>query len=543
MSTNIALLERPIYVVDTNVIVDYVDIIPNGNPKPPEEPTVDLTGAHLVIPTAVVRELSSFKKENSERGKAARMALDRLRKLVEGDLKTINGAYNLEASATVTGRNQVISILPVHKSFKKSLPFSPSEDDMDGQIILATLTVMALCDGMRISGTSIIDNSARGIGFARPKNVTLLTNDNGLAIRARERGIRTQRFGYQKPVPYTGRRDLVVPKELFSEFYGLGKVSRKKFEEIMPQEPRLIANEFVVMKLANTGEYPPGFNPAEDPYFEHIGRYDMEEDAIVPLRYVNRFPIWPGNAGQAIYAEALSDPKIAAVICTGPAGSGKTYMAMVYSYLACRRNDYAGITVVPCENRTDIGALPGDLEDKMEPDVAPMKDALINYYLKECSRQKKSAKKPKKKNDAETTEEEQPTTEQENRKKGLSDLKWAEARAKETWDNWVTSVPVSTAHGRTFAYQIALFDEFQDQSPAQADTLLKRLGTDGKIVLTGDVEQIHNPYLDRINNGLVYAGQLLLDNPMVAQVSFTEDEVVRHPLVREIARRQKKTGQ
>lgn len=80
---------------------------------------------------------------------------------------------------------------------------------------------------------------------------------------------------------------------------------------------------------------------------------------------------------------------------------------------------------------------------------------------------------------------------------------------------------------------------FQDQNAMQADTLVKRIGTKGKIVLTGDIEQIHAPYLDRDNNGLVYASHLLIDNTMVAQVHFTEDEVVRHPLVKMVAKRQK----
>ena len=107
------------------------------------------------------------------------------------------------------------------------------------------------------------------------------------------------------------------------------------------------------------------------------------------------------------------------------------------------------------------------------------------------------------------------------------------------WDNWFSSVPIDSARGRDFSYEMAIYDEFQDQNAAQADTLIKRIGTEGKIILTGDIEQIHAPYLDRENNGLVYASRQLFDNPMVAQVHFTEDEVVRHPLVQEIAKRQK----
>ena len=68
---------RPIYVLDTNILLDYGEIIPPPDRSNREirEPTIDLEGAHLIIPSAVVRELSNFKRENSDRGRAAREAL------------------------------------------------------------------------------------------------------------------------------------------------------------------------------------------------------------------------------------------------------------------------------------------------------------------------------------------------------------------------------------------------------------------------------------------------------------------------------------
>ena len=107
------------------------------------------------------------------------------------------------------------------------------------------------------------------------------------------------------------------------------------------------------------------------------------------------------------------------------------------------------------------------------------------------------------------------------------------------WSNWFTNIPIENARGRDFAYEIALYDEFQDQNVAQADTLIKRIGQHGKIILTGDINQIHAPYLDAGNNGITYATRQLYDNSMVAQVCFTEEEVVRHPLVQAIAERQR----
>ena len=208
---------RSIFVIDTNILVDYPDIIPSDEgTNTLREPTVDLSNAHIVIPTAVVRELSSFKKEASERGKAARTVLKRLRSIFEGRDIEMVGAYTLSYEVEIG--EQAFSILPVHKNFKKILPFSPSEDDMDGQIILATLATQFITLGLPINGenpdiqnpmwkkidTTDVTNESliSQLTSSSTKNVTLLTNDNGLAIRATERGISTSRYGY-KPRHHT----------------------------------------------------------------------------------------------------------------------------------------------------------------------------------------------------------------------------------------------------------------------------------------------------------------------------------------------------
>ena len=525
------LKDRPIYVIDTNILIDYVDVIP-GEGGCPQEATVDLTNAHLVIPTVVIRELSNFKGEKSDRGKAARVVLRRLRNLFEQDVHTMGDVYNLKAPVKTLNGTQEISILPVHKDFWHCLPFCPSSNDMDGQIILTALTASIARQGRKVDGSEL----PGGVYTMTFDNVVLLTNDNGLAIRARERGLKTERFGYKYPEPYTGRRDIIVPKELFLEFYNGRSVPSKLFYELMPDEEQLVANEFIVMDLDNPNDYPRDYDYWTDPYFLRVGRYDLNEDAIVPLRYVSEFPTSIKNVGQAIYAEALMDPDIAAVICVGPAGSGKTYMATIFGYMACKDGAFIGVTVVPCENRSKIGALPGDLDEKMDPDVQPLKNALRNYLLTEDPKLKKelgiwqqfgaNGNKPKK-----------------NPEDIGSELGMLRSRLQDRvnmiWDNWFSNVPIEVARGRDFAYELAIYDEFQDQNAVQADTLIKRIGADGKIVLTGDVEQIHAPYLDQSNNGLVYASRQLFDSPMVAQVCFTEDEVVRHPLVKEIAHRQK----
>lgn len=524
---------KPIFVIDTNILIDYVDIIPNGTSSQPEEPTVNLSHAHIVIPTAVIRELSNFKKEKTDRGKAARTALKRIRAIAEKTISSVSDIYKFDAPTEFHNGEQLISIHPVHANFKNCLPYRPSDSDMDGQIILATLSIIFSLHGFRIDGTA----PPNCIDRLKPEQkVILLTNDNGLATRASRRGIFTSRYGYKYPEPYTGRRNLFVPKAIFHEFWNSSLIAREFWEQEMPNAPKLVANEFIIMELENPAEYPKDFDASNNYYWRNIGRYDTTIDAIVPLHYIDRFPTRITNPGQAIYAEALANPQLAAVICTGPAGSGKTYMSTIYGYNACQNGDYIGVTVVPCEDHNDIGALPGDLDEKMDPDIQPFKNAIRNYLLKEDCKFRKELKTLQKfgakaKPEREHNDEEPP--EKKSIKAKLKD------RVDLIWQNWFSSIPINKARGRDFSYELAIYDEFQDQNHSQADTLIKRIGEDGKIIITGDVYQVHSPFLDSENNGLVYASQLLLDHPMVAQVHFREEEVVRHPLVREIAKRQK----
>lgn len=532
--------KRKVFVVDTNIVVDYPGIIPGCDIEQPEEATVDLSHAHIVIPTVVIRELSKFKKEkNSDRGKVARMVLKRIRDIKESSLNSIKDNYELKAEYQVEGSDQTFSLLPVHKRFKKTpaLQFCPSEDDMDGQIILAALSAIFLENGWSIDGTQdeIVSSSMLESG------VTLLTNDNGLAIRARERGIKTESYGYKHPEPYTGRRDLVVPKEMFRKFLNFGRIELADWEANMPDQPELITNEFIVMRLEDKWDYEKGYDPERDYLFTYIGRYDVEEQAIVALQYANKSPVRLHNAGQAIYNEALMDERFSAVVCRGPAGCGKTYMSTVYGYLACKAGSYISVTVVPCDAQSNLGALPGDLDEKMDPNVQPLKNALRNYLLNEKDYAKKklenqqnfgadSDKKPRKKNNGRGGE--QPSD-------GERLKNWLKDQVDLIWDRWFDNVPIEHARGRDFSHDLAIYDEFQDQSVSQADTLIKRLGDKGKIIITGDVEQIHAPYVDSFNNGLVYASELLKDYKEVAQVCFTEGEVIRHPLVKKLVTRQK----
>ncbi|MBP5513122.1 PhoH family protein [Candidatus Saccharibacteria bacterium] len=536
-------LNRNFFVIDTNVLVSYPDIIPNGGGETKifDNPIVDMTDAHIVIPSAVVRELSSFKKEKSERGEVARVLLRRLRRLVENKIHGMDENYHLESPVELSD-GRLMSILPVHADFKKRFPFRPSEDDMDGQIILATLTTMYLVENLesgfdgKHESIDLADSSSR-LGVTSDK-VTLLTNDNGLAIRARARGIKTSRYGYSIPDPYTGRREVVVPNEIFNEFWKERRLDRDLWEAYFPDEAPLVANEFISMKPEDMKSItlPEDYVRGNDEFFCHIGRYDQREDAIMGLRYIQDAPYAIRSEGQAMYTEALLNPDIAVVICTGPAGSGKTYLPTIYGLQACARKIYIDVVVVPCSNTGNRGALPGGLNEKMILDTGPIRNAIRNYLLKETAHFRNKREK-------QIDYFAYATVDDLMKDVGDDEDEYEhpiDAKVNAIWAKYFRNIPVESARGLDFSAELILYDEFQDQSPSQADMLVKRIGEWGKVVITGDIKQIHAPYVDEYNNGITYATSLLYDFPMVARVSLLKDEVERHPLVKMIAERQAK---
>lgn len=523
-------MKRIIYVLDTNILIDYPDLIPNGKTVVLRDSTIDLTGAYIIVPTAVIRELESFKKERSERGRTARLLLKRIRKLrANTSSGKLMDSYYLRQPVYIEERDQYFSVMPVYKNFSASLPYQPSDDDMDGQIILTTMAAACINIGAPIDGTANPDE----LDFSS-SNVTLLTNDNGLAIRANERGIRTNRYGYRLPLPYTGRRDLTVPAELLENFVNGDfdcVISLEEWQQAMPDEPKLIANEFIVMNN------PDAKVDLTESKWRNIGRYDAETRSIVHLRYLKSGPdIVVKNAGQAIYLEALRDPNIAMVICTGPAGTGKTFMVALYALWACQNGYYIGTAVVPCRTENNYGFLPGDLNEKLDPAVQPIKNAIRNNLLNTKYKQRLEQLK---KFGATSTE---PSNEKSNESGNKKSIRLSvEEEADMLFENWFGEpIPIDDARGRSFDQMIAVYDEFQDQNDKEADTLLKRLGEEGKVVITGDVEQVHAAYLDKDNNGIVFAKEQVKDDPAVAIVNFNPEEVVRHSLVKRIAERQQK---
>lgn len=190
--------KRPYYVLATDIVLNHLDAIPfpwqdsdksqdGASPKQPQDKT-GLRKARVIIPTAVVRELSELHKNTTDH--VPKRALTYLRRLAESRLTSMDAHYELHMLEDQEGEAN-FAILPVHQNFAEAIPFKPAADDYGGQTILAALTVMFILAGLRIDGTAL---KGMANGLQPDASVVLLTNDDCLAIRARVRGVATAKL-------------------------------------------------------------------------------------------------------------------------------------------------------------------------------------------------------------------------------------------------------------------------------------------------------------------------------------------------------------
>ena len=131
------------------------------------------------------------------------------------------------------------------------------------------------------------------------------------------------------------------------------------------------------------------------------------------------------------------------------------------------------------------------------------------------------------------------TTDSYDKQRNLKDLQIKiRNESNNLYNKYFKNIPVEAARGLDFANMFVIYDEFQDQTPDQADMLLKRIAKDSKVVISGDIKQIHQHGLSKQNNGLSYAKQLCSGLPMVAQIELKDIEVVRSEFVQAIVARQ-----
>ena len=197
------------------------------------------------------------------------------------------------------------------------------------------------------------------------------------------------------------------------------------------------------------------------------------------------------TAGQAAYLKELAEKDL--VFALGPAGSGKTFLAVAYgvSLLLKGRVDKLVITRPAVEAGERLGFLPGDLNEKIDPYLTPIWGA-------------------------------------------LEDIIGAEALKKRRERNEIEVAPLAYMRGRTLNYACVIIDEAQNTTRMQMKMILTRLGEGSKMVVTGDPSQIDLP--NRNDSGLTHAVGLLGSVKGVGVAELTADDIVRHELVARIVR-------
>ncbi len=213
----------------------------------------------------------------------------------------------------------------------------------------------------------------------------------------------------------------------------------------------------------------------------------LEEDTI--CRTISGKPVKPKTTGQKEYVDAIRDNMI--VFGTGPAGTGKTYLAMAMAITAFKREEINRIILTrpAIEAGEKLGFLPGDLQSKVDPYLRPLYDALYQIMGAEAF--------------------------QKNMEKGLIEV-----------------APLAYMRGRTLDNSFIILDEAQNTTPAQMKMFLTRLGFGSKAVITGDMTQKDLP--PGMMSGLEEAVKVLSKVEGISFVTLTSKDVVRHPLVMKI---------
>ena len=197
----------------------------------------------------------------------------------------------------------------------------------------------------------------------------------------------------------------------------------------------------------------------------------------------------PKTLGQKKYVDAIR--KNTVVLGVGPAGTGKTYLAVAMAVKAFRAHDVSKIILTrpAVEAGEKLGFLPGDLQNKVDPYLRPLYDALF-------------------------------------------EMLGAETFAKQLERGAIEVAPLAYMRGRTLDDSFIILDEAQNTTPEQMKMFLTRLGFGSKIVITGDVTQIDLP--DSRRSGLIEAMKVLKNVEDISINRFTEKDVVRHKLVQDI---------
>lgn len=427
------------YILDTNVLLSD----PNA--------LFSFEENDIVLPLIVIEELDHQKDRQDEVGRNARETVRKLTELVKGHTDLQNNPIELESG----GRLFILSSQVIDGVLPAELDITASGDNK----------ILAFCKGLQ----------------AKNPEVILVSRDMLIRLKAETLGIHCQ--DYKKfsvttsaSALYNGVKCLSGQYDI-DALYASNRLPANQF--LTPEDVKVLnPNQFLVVKQEGTDR-------------SVLARYTGTE--VQTINGYSPCKIEGRNKEQKFAIDLLLDPAIKLTTVVGSAGTGKTLLAIAAGlHLVLDGKKYKSLVVCrPIQPvGKDIGYLPGTMEEKMEPWIAPIKDNL-RFLLAEGGKRSKRG----------------------------------EETMEMLFENGTIEVEAMTfIRGRSIANAYMIIDEAQNLNVHELKTIITRVGEGTKIVLTGDIEQIDNMYVDSVSNGLTVAIEKFKDYAIAGHVTLTKGE-------------------
>jgi PhoH-like ATPase len=448
-------MNKKIFILDTNILLHDPRAI------------YQFQDCILMIHIVTIDELESLKKETSERGYNAReniRILDSLRMqnpLTEG----------------VMLENNVI--LKVYFDIHDQLKQYKQNDD----------AIIALAKKLVTEG----------------KDVVLVSKDFAMRVKASLQGIAVDDYkneSISKDNFYQGWKEYIAPG-------GDIRHNVQPLLEEIKKKNNFIANEFLVLKSQHNDHY------------YRLFRYMNGGFSEINI-HNNVWGIEAKNPHQQMIIDLLMDDNIKLITIFGPSGTGKTFLVlatMLYKVL-CQKIYQKMIVsrpIVPLGN--DLGYLPGDLYEKLQSWMQPIKDNL-DFLLHKINTENEGILCPQNHESGYSKKKYYHPKGRRDRRDLSEPRKNKELRIEDLLgnNNKISLEAITYMRGRSIPFQVIFIDEVQNLTPHEVKTLISRAGEGSKVILVGDPYQIDSPYLDFVSNGLVVATEKFKGQPLFGSV-------------------------
>jgi PhoH-like ATPase len=426
---------KKLFIIDTNVLLhDYLCIY-------------NFEENDVIIPIVVLEELDKFKRGNDLINFHAREFTRELDKLSGDLLLTANISLG-------EGRGNLH--IETGKDFSEKVNASFPERTPDHRIL-------AIADYVCMSN--------------KDKCVVLITKDINLRMKAKSLGIMAQDYQNDK---------VANIDDLYKGITVMDQVDPILISKLYELPDGIPANDFSIEKDMKGHQFYIMRNNGSSA----LAHYNPVNKNLTRVIKQTTYGIDPRNAEQTFALDALTNPDIPLVSLTGKAGTGKTLLALAAALQQHKRYKqiFLARPIVPLANR-DLGFLPGDLKEKMDPYMQPLYDNLTVIKHKFSHQSPEFMR--------------------------INDMMKEEK---------LVITPLAYIRGRSLSSIFFIVDEAQNLTPHEIKTIITRAGEGTKMVFTGDIEQIDSPYLDNASNGLSYLSDKMKDQDIFAHVNLVKGE-------------------